>query len=61
MKSLNYNMVPSYIQKDVWKSNAPPEVFFDIVKSWVRKFYSDVLFEFLRNYIKMGKTNIFIS
>lgn len=35
MKSLNYQMTPSYIQKDVWKSNAPPEVFFDIVKAWV--------------------------
>ena len=38
MKSLNYNIVPSYIQKDVWKSNATAEIFFDIIKAWVNLF-----------------------
>ncbi len=35
MKSLGYTIVPSYIQKDVWKSNAPADVFFEVMKSWV--------------------------
>lgn len=35
MKSIGFKIVPSYIQKDLWKSKVSCNAYFDIIKAWV--------------------------
>ena len=38
-KSLNYKAVQTYYDPNLWKTNAPPEVWYDIFKSFKKHHY----------------------